>query len=396
MRVSTALIPVAVGLACLTTVRTVAQGTLAPSTQELLAGEPLGGGHDATVVTQNEILALSPEMVAFLDEWVNPSIREAHRLDQLVDALISSNAFQLSYDERTRTAAETFAAEQGNCLSFSTMFIAMARHVGLDARFQEVDVPPDWSLREDLFVLNRHVNVLVDLGVDGAQVVDFNIDDFKMTYDRREISDRRAMAHYHNNLGVEAMQADEPGLALAAFRQALVETDSQFPPAWTNLGSLYLRHGHLAHAEAAFRMTLSIEPTELVAMSNLVRFYDATGDEERASEYRRRVHTHRMQNPYYRYKLALQAYDNGEISEAIGHLKYALRQKRREDQFMFLLGACYLEQGRQDRGRRWLERARATASSQTARSRYSSKIEALLEAHARERAPVAASEPGWR
>jgi Flp pilus assembly protein TadD len=375
----------ATGLVCCAAVATLAQDSSTLSAEELLSGAPLGGGHDAPILTEEAILALSPEMRAFLDRRVNTRVREAHRLDQLVDALMSSKVFGLSYDEQTRTAAETFAEQAGNCLSFSTMFIVMARHVGLDARFQEVDVPPDWSLREDLFILNRHVNVLVDLGVDGAQVVDFNIDDFKMTYDRQEISDSRAMAHYHNNLGVEAMQADEPALALAYFRQALERTEHRFSPAWTNLGSLYLRTGHRTHAESAFLHALAVDPSDLVAMSNLVRFYDAHGSVERASEYRRRVQTHRMQNPYYRYKLAVQAYTDGDVSDAIGHLKYALRKKRREDTFMFLLGACYLKQGREDRGRRWLKRARAAAESKTARNRYSSKIEALLEAHGQSR-----------
>ena len=49
------------------------------------------------------------------------------------------------YDEITRTASETFRARRGNCLSFSNMFVAMARDVGLDVQFQEVEIPPDWT-----------------------------------------------------------------------------------------------------------------------------------------------------------------------------------------------------------------------------------------------------------
>ena len=349
----------------------------------LLAGTPIGEPAGAPRVSVDSILAISPEMQAFLETWVNQQIRDAHRLDQLVDALISSGAFRLSYDDRTRTAAETFAEQQGNCLSFSIMFIAMARQVGLDARFQEVEVPPDWALREDLFVLNRHVNVLIDLGVDGSQVVDFNIDDFKMTYDRREISDRRALAHYANNMGVEAMEEGNHRLALAYFRGALSHTSHRFSPAWNNLGSLYLRTGHPTFAEAAFLHALAADQDDPVAMSNLVRFYDSSGDHERASTYRSRVHAHRMHNPYYRYRLAVEAFEADEPDDAIGHLRYALRRKPYEDRFMFLLGASLLQAGNERKARRWMDRAREMAATKTDRNRYSSKIEALLAAHAR-------------
>ena len=38
------------------------------------------------------------------------------------------------------------------------MFVAMARHMGIDGRFQEVDIPPDWTAEGSAFVLSRHVN----------------------------------------------------------------------------------------------------------------------------------------------------------------------------------------------------------------------------------------------
>ncbi len=52
-------------------------------------------------------------------------------------------------------------------MSFTNMFLSMARYVGLNASFQEVKVPPDWTRRGDSFVLSRHINVNVDLGYQG-------------------------------------------------------------------------------------------------------------------------------------------------------------------------------------------------------------------------------------
>jgi len=200
------------------------------SPEELLAGTGLGATPGMSApVADNEVLAVSAAMRAFLDEHVHPRAADQVKLHELIDAIINTKTFALEFDDRTRTASEAFERRTGNCLSFSNLFVAMAREVGLAASFQEVDLPPDWSIDRDVFVLNRHVNVRVDLDPVGVHVVDFNIDDFRASYATREISDTRARAHYYNNMGVEAMQAGGAATAVAYFRKPLnlMEVDSR-------------------------------------------------------------------------------------------------------------------------------------------------------------------------
>ncbi len=75
-------------------------------------------------------------------------------------------------------------------------------------------------MRKDVFVLNRHVNVSVYLGAAGTHVVDFNISDFKSTYDVEIVSDKRAIAHFFNNLGVERMQDGDTARGAVVFPAA--------------------------------------------------------------------------------------------------------------------------------------------------------------------------------
>jgi len=347
---------------------------------ELLAGAPLGVEQDSSaLVDEQQVLAVSPEMQAFLGAHVVRTADRATRLRQLAHAIVGARTFGLEYDETTRTAPATFAARRGNCLSFSNMFVAMARHVGLDARYQEVDTPPDWSFRDETFVLNRHVDVVVDLGMDGEHVVDFNMEDFRTTYDRRRISDARALAHYYNNMAVERMQAGDNASAFLYFRRA-TDHDPSFSPAWTNLGILYWRKGHPAHAEAAYLQALQADAGDLVAMSNLAGLYERRGDQERAAAYRRRVADHRQRNPYYRFQLARDAFQAQDYDAAISHLSYAIRRKQNEDQFYSLLGLCYLKKGDEQAARRWLSRAEEVAATDALKRRYASKIELLLSA----------------
>jgi len=347
---------------------------------ELLAGVTLGvaEGSPASVVEEQDVLVLSAEMRDFLDSHVDRKGSDNLKLRELASTIVDADTFGLVYDDRTRTASETFRARRGNCLSFSTMFVAMARDVGLKVQYQEVEIPPDWTLDNDTFVLNQHVNVFVELRPGGTRVVDFNIGDFKTSYEMRRISDTRALAHYYNNVGVERMQAGDTASALSCFRRAIAENDRRFSPAWTNLGTLYLRNGHPAHAEAAYLQALMASDSDLVAMSNLARLYERMGDRERAAAYQKRVTTHRWCNPYYRFELARRAYSTQQYVAAIGHLRYAVRKRPKEDQFYFLLGASYLEKGDARAARRWFARAQEVAATDAVKRRYSSKIDTLL------------------
>jgi tetratricopeptide (TPR) repeat protein len=347
------------------------------SSDELLGGRPLGAtANPSTSIPTSAVLTLSDEMKAFLREHVNPGASDSVKLQQLIDALMKSGDFRLEYDENTRTASETFRLRHGNCLAFTTMFIALARAVDLEAEFQEVDIPPDWSTREDVFVLNLHVNAQVDLDFSGKRAVDFNIGDFKTTYPVEEIPDRRAIAHFFNNVGVERMQENEIGDAFAYFRRAILETDGDFAPAWTNLGLLYRKAGFTEHAEAAYLQALEVDRHDVVPMSNLVRLYEAQGDRDKAAAYTKKVGEHRMRNPHLRLALAREAASNGEIDVAIGHLKYVTR-KLDDDGAAFLLARCYLEKGDRKKAEKWLARAEQAAATDRAKARYGAKLEAL-------------------
>ena len=364
---STATVLLVLALACASGPRSA--GVARITSDELLAGGPLGVAQRGLLEVDSaaEVLSLSPEMRAFLDANVTRNGSGNLKLRQLVGAIFEPKTFGLHYDEHTRTAAETFRTRRGNCLSFSTMFVVMAREVGLRVEFQDVDIPPDWSLDNDTLVLNRHVNVRVHIESAPTLIVDFNVADFRTSYAMRPISDEEALTQYYNNVGFEHMQAGDPASALVYFRKAILDSNKRFSPAWTNLGTLYLRSGFSAWAEAAYLEALKADRSNLVAMSNLAHLYERTGDFERVARYRKRVDRYRWRNPYYRYQLASQAFTDGQVETAIGHLTFAIRHKRNEERFYELLGRCYQQKGDQRAAERWLARARDVAASHALR-----------------------------
>ena len=354
------------------------------SLDELLAGAPfVSADQSADLINQEEVLSLSPEMLQFLSNHVDRNAGSSLKVQQLAYAVINRGTFGLEYDDTTRTASDTFRVRRGNCLSFSNMFFAMAREVGLKVSFQEVDIPPDWTFKEETYLLNRHVNIRVNLGRHAPQVVDFNIDDFRFTFDMRVISEKRALAHFFNNKGVERLHRGDSAGAFRYFRRAIIDCDRRFSPAWTSLGTLYLREQFPAYAEAAYLHALEVDRVDLVAMSNLVALYSTQGDHQRAARYRNKVISHRKQNPYYRFHLAREAFFTQDYDAAIDHLKYGIRKRPFEDQFAFLLGLVYLQKGDEKLARRWMDRAEELAASDALKRNYSSKMDLLLSGSAR-------------
>ena len=347
------------------------------TTKMLLSGNSINATHFSELTPDSKVLELTPEMIAFLEYNVDEKKWEYFRLRELLHAIIVDNDFEIIYDDITRTASETFRDRRGNCLSFTNMFIAMARHLGLNAQFQEVEIPPDWSMDGQSFVLSQHVNAYLELGPYSRKVVDFNIEDFKTSYEMRQISDQRALAHYFNNIGVEQMLDGMHGKALANFRRS-IESDVEFAAVWINLGVLYRRESKPVYAEAAFLKALDVDSKNMVAMSNLSNLYKAQGEMTLSELYQQRVNKHRMQNPYYRYMLAQKSYDAERYAEAVDHLKVAIRHQKADDGFYFLLGLSYFKLGDETAGQEWMNKAMETAEKASLRRAYGSKLDLLL------------------
>lgn len=347
------------------------------SIEMLLDASPLTAGVELEDLSQVDILELSPGMIEFLDRWVDPNRSDYAKLRRLLYAVMRDGTFDLIYDDVTRTAQETFRDQRGNCLSFTNMFVAMSRHLDLDSKFQEVIVPPDWSASGQTFIFNLHVNVQVDLDTHPDQMVDFNMYDFRIKYDRRIISDSRARAQYFNNMGVEHMLKGDTPLALAHFRES-IRADDSFSPAWVNLGILNNRQGYPKYAEAAYLQALYVGDSNRITLSNLAALYEQEGRPELSEQYRSKVESHRMRNPYYRYQLARTAFNIGDYETAIHHLKIALRKNKNDDTFYFLMSLSYLNNGQKEAAERWMKKAEKVAELDADKKKYHRKLEMLM------------------
>ena len=287
---------------------------------------------DVPVPESDDLAEVTPEMAAFLDRHFPPTMAKRERIWQLTYLAVDPYVIGFDYDPAlTLPPAQTFRQRRGNCLSFSLMLVAMARYVGVPAKFQEVVLKPEYNSINDTFVNSRHINVLLGQGKD-VYIIDVSGQSYDESVQTRSVSDREAAAQYYNNLGVDALLSNNLPMAWARFRQALM-TDSSLPYIWSNLGVVYNRNQQIEDAESAYRTAMSKHRGDLIAANNLYVIYQKEGRAEDAAKLESRVERHRKRNPYYLAMLASEALQSQQYEDAIELLQRSIRLQSEEYRF---------------------------------------------------------------
>ncbi len=341
---------------------------------ELLRGAPFAIPPERQL-GEVDLLGVSDEMREFIDWRLSGGGNNRQAVLELIYA-IQSGDLKLNYDNGgTYTAAETFARGEGNCLSFTNLFIALAREAGINARYQEVEVPATWLYGDEVYLYNLHVNARVKLPT-GAQMVDFDprVRNLQQ-YRTRALRDEEALARYHSNRGVELLQEERFEESFLHLQRAISLRDytAHF---WNNLGTLYSRAGHANYAEAAYLKAVDLGE-DSAALSNLSRLYQSQGRDELARYYERRVELFREKNPYYLFHLAEEAYAAADYEQAEDLLRSAIRKQRHEHHFHRLLGLTYVQLGEADKARDRFRRAETLAENPEQRALYQRKLQAI-------------------
>ena len=357
--------------------------TAPDSSDDLLSGQLLFGEFiDVGDIQSAGIMALNDELRDYVTSKVSGDPQARSRLRKLIRGMIDDGLLTLDYDpNRTYTAIETFENRQGNCLSFSILFAALAREANLNVTFQMVDIPPSFSVNGETILLNNHINVLVrgvrsDVNFMQSYVVDFNTAEYNGNYDTKRVTDNYAIALYFSNVAVESLQAGDLRKAFRYLKKG-IETDPEIAGIWVNLGVLYARHGQYGMAEKAYRRALLIQPSNKSALVNLASALQSMGDAEQSEYYSKKIAYYRDQNPYYHYFQAQIAYRQYELEAAMLHLARAIRLKKDEHQFYFLRGLVHQQMKEYELAARDYKKARDTAQKAQLVSGYTRKLEAV-------------------
>jgi Flp pilus assembly protein TadD len=344
------------------------------SAAALLALSTLAPG--AELPPPEQVTAVPAELREQLERHVtrHPASPE-RRLERLVDFVFTSDdGLALQYgNDSTLTIEQSFRARRANCLSFTLLFVALARHAGLDAYVQETDQVLAWFEQGGTVYNSGHVNAGVRIGY-RRRTVDIDRSIVMMRHPPRAISDQRALAHYYNNRGAELMSAGQMAAAREHMHMA-IRLAPDHVGAWNNLGVLLLRQGELKASEDAYRTALERDPLHAATLANFVNLYRRIGDQDRLVQFQQRLHKAQLKDPFHQFLLALNYEERGDYTNAIVHYKRAIRIHDKEHRFYFGLARAYMQQGDSRRARRALAKARDVSGDE--HGVYQTKLDRL-------------------
>lgn len=322
------------------------------------------------------LLEIPPDLRRLLlQRVVRRSQTDVERVQRLVDMMFASDGLALQYGASdTHSVAESFSARKINCLSFTLLFVALAREAGLNARAQEVGQALSWYEKDGLAYTYGHVNVQVRLG---PQVVSVDLDRSVLVDRRgpRTIPDTRLFAHYFNNRGAELMAAGQYALARQYYRQAL-QTTPELVDAWNNLGLLDALEGQPKAAAADYAQALALDPQHPAALSNALNLHRRLGDTAQASQLLARLQQVRATDPFNQFTLGTEAERSGDYAAAMRHYTRAIALYPGAHQFHFGLARVAFLSGDGRLAERELRLARSLGPVDE-RQRYQAKLDSL-------------------
>jgi tetratricopeptide (TPR) repeat protein len=307
----------------------------------------------AAVVVPFEV---STEMRVWLRREVSNAGEADARLTGLLRALFDRSGLQLEYEsDYSVTAREAFETHRANCLSFTNLFVGLAREMGLPAYFLEVDDVQRFTRDGDLVVVSGHVTAAYGPAQERV-ILDFTQGQAVNYREVREISDLRAIALYYSNRGAGELREGRHAEARRWLETAIV-LDPELAGAWTNLGVAQRRTGDYAGAESSYRRALEADPRSASAYQNLgalLKMRGRTAESEQILELSRTLDS---RNPFLYLDLGDVSLAQGRMEEAERYYRRALRLDDTLAESHAAMGLLFWRMGRPAEASRWLKRA---------------------------------------
>jgi tetratricopeptide (TPR) repeat protein len=298
--------------------------------------------------------ALPPEVTSVIDQRLLTNANERRRVDAVLDYIFSELKLEYSLAP-TRDAAETFRSRRGNCLSFTNLFVAIARRQRLNPFYVEVTDYQRWNYRDGQVVSQGHIVAGLYVANE-LQTFDFLPYRPKSYKSFRPIDEARATAHFYNNLGAEALF--EGDIERAAELIGLAHRIApDFVKATNNLGVVLSRQGRFDEAAELFRKGLAFEPEDIALLTNLAALERRLGRRQEAEQLLASIEGVNNTNPFFFLAQAEAALAANELDKAKKLLVEALRRDSEAPEVHVGFVKFYLAEGDYAKARHHLARA---------------------------------------
>jgi tetratricopeptide (TPR) repeat protein len=351
-------IPIA-GLAALLTAGCGSAPVREPDAERLLE---VAEFHDVDPQELTSPIELDEEMRAWLRDWVRETDTSLEQLRQVLVGFQSPRGLDLKYEPGyTGTAREVFETHEYNCLSFSHLFVAMARELGIDAYYLNVAAVQNFRKEGDLVVVSGHVTAGYNTGPK-RKILEFEVGPEVDYRSATPISDQQALAMYYSNRGAELLR-DGDNDAARKWLSIAVGLAPDYADAWVNLGVARRRTGDEGGAEEAYYRAIEIDPESFSSYSNLASLMRYQGDAGAALAILELLDRRDNRDPYIYLALGDEALRGQRLDDARRYYRRAQNLSPQPETHA-ALGLLALESGDREEAERWLRKARQQSTEE--------------------------------
>ncbi|GAC20571.1 tetratricopeptide repeat protein [Paraglaciecola arctica] len=354
--------------------------------KSLLFDQGFEGFENVAIESEKEIFELHDEAKTFAKLAVKGLLKPEEKIKALVQHVFARSDLNLLYRADANTvASQTFQNRAANCLSMSIMTFALAKELGFDVRFQDIEIPEYWTIREGQSLLNRHINLQI-IPRQKNQIyfhfitrgfeVDFDAQATRQHFPKTLLKLKQVVAMFHNNNGADALLKRNYVKAYAYFRAAILQSPD-LSSALANLGYLYRLTGHYTFSENAYLQAIKKSKNNLSAWGNLAHLYRYLGDDQKAMDIVNRVSRKRSSNPFFHINMGDKAFEKEQWQVALEHYQRALKLDKSYHEVYFGLGKTYFELGNVQRSHHYLKLAKKKSRTEQEQAVYQGKIDML-------------------
>lgn len=300
---------------------------------------------------------LSDEMRSWVREKVPRTGSPLLRLQRLLNALlIEDRETPITYQRGTTlTAREVWATRRANCLSFTHLFVGLAREVDIPVYYLRVSDLQRYEKDGDLVVASEHVTAAYGPPAN-RKILDFSADQLMPYRSTEPLTDLGALALFYSNQGAERIRQGDHRQALELLEVA-VRLDPELADGWLNRGVALRRSGRAADAEASYWRALEADPSATSPYYNLSALLASAGRQVEAEELLALADRRGNRNPFSFLALGDLSLREGRLAEAERYYRRAHRLFPEHAEPLAALGQWALAGGRIDDAQRFLRRA---------------------------------------
>jgi pentatricopeptide repeat protein len=276
---------------------------------------------------------------------INQNQPQFLRVKEIFDFLCQNERVNFNFNlQENLTAQETYDKKKGNCISYTGLFVSIARKLNIPVYFAHLNNIVDFEEKDGSYIASSHIAAGFRDG-ERTLLIDFLRPQERENYQFYEkIDDLTAYCLFYNNVAVEYILEEkyEDAQQILDFLLSLKPSLNEL---LNNRGVLYLKKGEYEKALQIFDKMRLKKMGYQPALHNGLLTSKILKNKSYEQIFTEELQKYENNDPLLLYERSMELAKQGKIEEAINLIKKAISEKPQNAFLYASLSVLYLQSG---------------------------------------------------